>query len=239
MINLALLQGQLDHITRHPELWMQSVWLQALDGYEFDEAVERATEGVSSAEATWQVWTCGTAGCLAGNVVLASGYRPIWKNDGLDGSQFTFVTREGARAPGAESRSVRSLAQELLGLTEDQVLGLFSSQWETLPLIWAVAYVVTAGAVELPVSFPAFINEMGTRSPAAETLEEVREQMEYAIRDTVQYDWYTSSWADRYLELMKVDRDTEAHFDRMKTVLLPREVEEAERARYYATPTQA
>lgn len=72
-------------------------------------------------------WTCGTAGCMAGNYVLAKGWRPY-----SDETVYRDVIRVGK--PEREEEPVRDLAVEGLGLTEYQANALFSAN-NTLPLI--------------------------------------------------------------------------------------------------------
>lgn len=82
---------------------------------------------------------CGTVGCLAGNTALHAGYEFVWDNR----NWAAFVeTTDGARP-------IPEVAQELLGLTDEQASDLF---WTGNKLhdLWTLAEIYTGGEITTP-----------------------------------------------------------------------------------------
>lgn len=125
MIDVPLLRKELEHITAHPDEWDQKVWLRHTNAS-----------------------TCGTKGCLAGNVVLHLGWKPY--ADPIQvaiGTPLHHVWRAGK--DGMEIRRVRDVAREALGLTYDEENVLFASG-NTLLEMWLIAEALTDGEIEVP-----------------------------------------------------------------------------------------
>lgn len=122
-VNVALLREALAHITDHPERWDQAVWLQR--------------------------WPCGTAGCLAGHVVLLSPYAdPFWEGVTPNYDSAWRATLRG------EVLDVDLVAQELLGIDRWDRERLFDPD-NSLPWLWELAWEITDGEIEIPTQFQA------------------------------------------------------------------------------------
>lgn len=130
MPNVAAFQAVLDRITYHPEVWNQGEWLVALS----DVLLPDAVSPVPGPE-------CGTVGCLAGNVSLMAGARP------LDvGSISCWVITADAREV-----TVLEHAMEVLGVPEGVVnaSNLFGGS-RTLSQLWDIADELCGGVLVRP-----------------------------------------------------------------------------------------
>lgn len=115
-INVELLRGRLEHITEHRAAWDQRYW---------------ATKT-----------PCGTAGCIAGHVVMEAGYIIVWSSfTSPNGTVYGDFTSEGDL--------IGHVARELLGLTLAQAADLFD-QNNSLYRLWLLSSEFTNGAIQVP-----------------------------------------------------------------------------------------
>jgi hypothetical protein len=119
-IDVPRLRKALEYVTAHPEDWSQEEWL------------------VGRTKAS-----CGTAGCLAGRVVLQDGWSPLLE---LRGGQVCRTVVDDA----GNAQRVRTLARDLLDLTDAQATVLFYGRNNLLDL-WLIAEYLTYGDVQSPV----------------------------------------------------------------------------------------
>lgn len=124
-LNVAALQEALDYVTDHPERWRQNTWIHR----------------------SWY----GTTGCLAGNVVLNAGYRPLYLDADSEWTSWIEVPANdpaGIMSPARDVRIVRvsDVARRLLGLSGSQAFRLFRS-FNTLDDLWQLAGEFSNGTV--------------------------------------------------------------------------------------------
>lgn len=122
-------------ITEHPETHYQGTWLNPFRNGGSDALPDGPLRVDADAP-----WTCGTAGCLAGNAVLLDGRHALRVNVG----ELEIRLPDGAWDD-LEYR-VRGVAAALLGLRGWEAEVAFDG-FRTLTELWAVAEVVTEGAV--------------------------------------------------------------------------------------------
>lgn len=128
-INVPELRKQLEYITAHRTEWLQSNWIYRT--------------------------ACGTVGCLAGNTVINAGYVPVfYGGDNCTTSQVSThrirTARDAYDANDAgELWSVRELASELLGLSDEEAEELFNAN-NSLHDVWSIAARFTGGEIEVP-----------------------------------------------------------------------------------------
>lgn len=147
-VNEPELQRVLDFVSTHEEQHDQENWIalaqNAGDAPELYEVVPQARDGdeyvlrdvpVLRDE---QVWSCGTAACVAGWTALLNGWRPI-------GDDPEAVFKDGV------VRDVRGLARELLWLDDYQADRLFDPD-QSLDEVWYEAHELTDGRVVRPSS---------------------------------------------------------------------------------------
>jgi hypothetical protein len=99
-MNKTLLQQVLAKIEADPKSWNQSYWF------------------------------CGTAACFAGHVCILSGDKPVFEEFEDENGDWVEDDRSAviSVAGGGDRKDADDRAQELLGLTHDQALSLFSSE---------------------------------------------------------------------------------------------------------------
>lgn len=144
-INVPLLRKALEDVTAHPEEWNQGGWavrlLQGKDGapLSVDES-RRLWVTPGSAQPT----QCGTACCLAGNVVIKQlGGKPLFADVYFNATE---VELNGQR------HTIQYAAQQHLGLMPNQADELFASD-NSLYRLWELANQFTDGEIEIPVQF--------------------------------------------------------------------------------------
>lgn len=146
-INVALLRDTLKDITAHPERWNQSNWakhLYEVDGKKLDALRSSELWWETDADEVDKLTVCGTACCLAGNVVSTQlGGKLVFEWGDQSSRE---VILDGEQQPIADA------AQKHLGLTGDQARMLFSGG-NTLAILWDYANRFTNGEIEIPEQF--------------------------------------------------------------------------------------
>lgn len=165
----AKLQATLNRITTDIDRWGQGHWCWIPGGLDYlDDAAMEKADGTADyhgftlpAEAhkgyRVPVADCGTSFCLAGDVAVSNGY--VFVAD--EGEEVaTLVVRENKLAEyfrlGRDAQSeteevVECVAERLLGLLDvPDGYALFDSS-NSLITLWAMAYALTNGEIELPV----------------------------------------------------------------------------------------
>lgn len=135
---------------------------------------------------------CGTAFCVAGDVVAHSGWTFIAR--ATDSSTTTVVptTQVNALLRGASNVTVRdvdNVARETLRLLSFEAGRLFHSE-NTLFDIWAIAYWISKGTLRLPDSLPettSDFDEGAVITPGLATAHEVRVAINGALARMAHY----------------------------------------------------
>lgn len=109
MINKEELFSIYKQIKTEPQTWNQNVW--AID---WDLGRERGQSIMGN--------VCGTAYCFAGHAVVRAGYRIVWPNHSIQS--------ELAEDDKGNVHEIETLAQNILGLDEDQAEELFGASNE-------------------------------------------------------------------------------------------------------------
>lgn len=129
MINVANLRKTLEHITAHPEEWVQEEW-----------GIQRS---------------CGTAYCVAGTAIAhLTTHRIHWVPMRVDGAQ---VSRLGDVTVNGIVIGVVAAARDVLGLDARQAEVLFNAS-NTLGDLWHFAHRWTRGEIEIPAGMTSRFN---------------------------------------------------------------------------------
>lgn len=195
--NTSELQGALDRLTANIERWEQSAYCRISGGVdeltedhlaagvyhdfvlepETVEALRSKSHGLPISNLP--VADCGTAFCVAGDVVTHAGWTFVANASNSSAAYVVRKTEVNALLRDSNSVQVRDadvLARETLGLTSRESGRLFHSD-NTLFDIWALGYWVTDGALRLPDSLPEttmFHGEGDVITPQLKTADEVR-----------------------------------------------------------------
>lgn len=122
-VNVPLLRKVLEHITEHPD--------------EHDQGV-------------WAVTTpCGTVACLAGHAVAMSGGEFVWQYP-VPAEVRQFGATQSASFVAETGRPVSHVAQQLLGLSDEEAGDLFHA--ENLDELWLLVDEITDGEIQRPVT---------------------------------------------------------------------------------------
>lgn len=136
------LKAELHKITVSPETHNQSVWAQTK--LNPDNAPGTA---------------CGTTGCLAGNAVLAEGYKLDWfKSEHYDDNQGKWSPiwkADNCVLPNGDGRSISSAARDLFGLTPGQASRLFEPD-NSVADLWDLAIDYSDGHISVHDVVEAF-----------------------------------------------------------------------------------
>lgn len=116
IINIERLRKEMEFITTHRDKHDQSVWAAKT--------------------------SCGTVGCLAGNIVFNEGLEIDWL-----GKNASYCFDEQG-----DNVSIRDQAALILGLSWDQAEILFDGN-NNLPGMWRYISNITNGEIEVPIEF--------------------------------------------------------------------------------------
>lgn len=119
-IDVPRLRKELEYVTAHRAQWKQGAWIQRT--------------------------ACGTVGCLAGNIVLNAGYRPVFATSKHISTKSVVAATAASYA--VEQR-VADVAADVLGLDNEQAAKLFFPENSLLEL-WTLASEFTGGEIQVP-----------------------------------------------------------------------------------------
>lgn len=150
-VQVARLQDALDDLAAHPERHKQSCWMSVpvvllphVTGVPVPVSFPVDEQGR-------QVPPCGTAMCLAGDVVIRNGWRFTVDTQDLDDywGRTVVVLEYVTDDTRTRIRHVETVARELLGLDEVGSRELFAAG-NTLTDLWVIGHCLTGGRLTLP-----------------------------------------------------------------------------------------
>lgn len=204
------LQDALDRLTANIDRWKQENYCHIAGGVDkiteshleagvyHDFVLEPETvEALRSKDFEWPyvgvpVADCGTAFCVAGDVVARSGWTFVARVNDYSATTVVPTSQVNALLRGAtdvDKRDVDSVARETLRLLSYEAGRLFHSE-NTIFDIWAIGYWISKGTLRLPDSLPETTNDFDDGivvTPALATAHEVRVAINGALARMAHY----------------------------------------------------